>query len=163
MKNYLESLSVFWKEDEKSTSKCAESIYDFLVLLKNHNEILFSKWYEQSTSRKEALKNKLKLNQSTYNKIVEDNWDKKFQHLGSSFTIWTGNDEGYSASISFRLGAYGDKPHIKSSCVISFPYLGEQVEHYKEDKNKQDIVSLMVNYWKPNKILINGEPLIKVT
>lgn len=158
MEKHLESISTFWKDNEISVAECAENIYEFLLILQKHNNVLFQKWYEQGNSKKEALKNKVELSQECFYKIVKQNWDKKFPHLGSSFTLWTGNiKEGHSASISFRLGAYGNKPHIKSSCVISFPYEGEQMRFYMEETNRQNLIKLMIGYWKPNKVLINGE------
>lgn len=82
---------------------------------------------------------------------------QKKPHLGSYFDFWTGNlNEGYSASISIRIGTYGNKPHIKSSCVIDFPSKGEQMIFYQNENNRNELITLLENYWNPYGLSING-------
>lgn len=158
---YLEYISVFWKEGKISTDECTQRIYDFFKILKNHNEALFNSWYEQGIRKKEVLEKQIEFNLDTISEMVKKNWDKKNEHLGTSFALWTGHqEEGESASINFRLGAYGEKPHIKSGCVISFPYSGDQIDFYQNEKNRNEIIELIQNHWNPDKIIVHEEDIV---
>lgn len=158
MKENIESISAIWKDGQKSVAECAELIYDFLQLLKNHNPYLFGKWYKKSSSKGKAIDETIEISQEYLYQIVEKKWDKKFPHLGCRVSFWNGiEEEGLASDISFNLGAYGAKPHIKSSCVIRLPYQGKQFEFYSEQSNQQKLIKLMENYWHPDKLLINGE------
>lgn len=73
----LKYVSVFWRDNEISISECANSVYEFLLTLKKHNNILFNEWYEKGGSKKEGLKKKVEISQEYLSNIVKKNWDKK--------------------------------------------------------------------------------------
>lgn len=163
MKDNFESISAIWQDGQKSVAECAELIYDFLILLNKHNSDLFSELYKKGYT-KENASNRVELSQEYLYKIVEKKWDKKFPHLGCRISFWNGmEDDDTTADISFSLGAYGDKPHIKSVCVLSLPNKGKQFEFYKEKSNQNSLIKLMKGYWHPKKILVNGDLMEEIT
>ena len=159
MKERFRSISAIWMEKEKKTIKeCAKSVYDFLILLKAHNSDLFALWYEKGYSKKEALRKKLDINEDYFFKDLEKNKNKKHHDLGTTVSYWTGNEnEGLSAAISFTIGGYGDKSFNKNSCVINLPSEGK---YYELPENQESLKNLVVEYWKPDSILVNGEPVL---
>lgn len=155
MRERFNSISAIWKSDKKSVEECSKSVCDFLLLLKNHNENLFGKWYEKSRSKKKALENQIEIEQDHFYEALKKNWDKKFTDLGARISYWTGHkDEDQAGEISFNIGAYGEKSFNKNSCVITLP---EKYNYYEHEENKEALMKLMLDYWKPDKVLINGE------
>lgn len=155
MKEKINSISAIWWSDKKTVEECANRVYDFFLLLKDYND-LFDRWFEKGYSKKEALKNEISIEQDYFYKDLNRKWDKKFDDLGARVSYWTGHDEETkSAEIAFSIGAYGDKSFNKNSCVITLPEEyddGNQSEH-------QGLIKLMKDYWKPDKLLINGETI----
>ncbi|HET8885634.1 MAG TPA: Imm52 family immunity protein [Salinimicrobium sp.] len=158
MEKRINSISAIWKSNKKtSVEECSKNILEFLLLLKNHNEKMFSQWYEKGRSKEEALEKKINLEQAYFKNALNRKWDKKFEDLGVRVSYWTGDaDENKSAEISFNLGAYGNKPFNKNLCVITLP---EENEYYNSEANKESLIRLVVDYWKPDKVLINGDAI----
>ena len=154
----IESISAIWGDEHKTVVECAERIHDFMLLLKEHNPQLFSEWYEQATSLKEALELKIEITQEYFYKQVEKNWDKKKSHLGTRVALWTGNEEdGYSGEVSFSLGKHPNNPNLKNACVVSLPIKGQWAEYYNDSKNSIALIYLMKEFWKPDFLKVNGE------
>ncbi|MEM8939142.1 MAG: Imm52 family immunity protein, partial [Bacteroidota bacterium] len=116
------SISAIWKSKKKSVEECTELVLNFLLHLKDYDYNLFGVWYEKGNSKKKALEKKVELSIGYIQSALKKNWDKKFDDLGARISYWTGNeDEDKSSSISFNVGAYGDKSFNKNSCVINLP------------------------------------------
>lgn len=146
--------------NEKVTlEECSEKVFAFLILLKKHNPDLFSNWYQKGKSKKDALLREVSLDETYFYDDISKNWDKKFDDLGARVSYWTGHQEsGKSASISFNIGAYGTKSFNRNSCVVSLP---KENVFYDLRENQEALMSLFDNYWKPDKILVNGEEVLK--
>lgn len=159
MKERFRSISAIWIEkDKKAIKECAKNIYDFLILLKAHNPDLFASWYEKGYSKKEAMKRKIDITEEQFSKDLGKNKNKKHDDLGTTISYWTGNEnEELSAAISFTIGGYGDKSFNKNSCVINLPSEGK---YYEIPENQESLKNLLVQYWKPDSALINGEPVL---
>lgn len=159
----FESVSAIWGDEHKTVAECAERIYDFMQLLKMHNEELFSQWYEQANSLKEALERKVDITQEYFYRRVEKKWDKKFPDLGSRVALWTGQKEnGYSAIVSFSLGSHSNNPNIPNNCVIRLPRKGEWSEYYNEPRNRIALMQLIQEFWKPDFLKVNGERIEEI-
>ena len=153
MNDKISSISVIWRTpDRKPIEECAKMAYDFLWLLKNYDACLFGTWYEKGNSKKKALENEVVLSAEYLYNALEKNWDKKFPESGSRISYWTGHEEGQSGAISFNLGAFGNKSFNKNTCVLNLPYEGD----FCTNKAK-GLIALMSNYWKPDRVLVNGE------
>ena len=157
MSKKIDSISAIWYSDDKALiENCTDRVLKFLILLKDHNNHLFGAWYEKANTKKEALENKVELNPAYIKDALHKKWDKKFDDIGSHISFWTGNtDEDNSSEISFKVGGYGRKSFNKNSCVLSLP-----INQNYEDKNQcTELVELFINYWNPDKILVNGEEI----
>lgn len=156
MKEQLKSMSaIWWNYNRVASNENAIKVYDFLSLLKEHNKDLFGDWYELGTSKKNAMLNKVHLTAENIRDKLDKNWDKKFDDLGTGVSFWTGHDDDdLSASISFKLGGYGRKPFNKNSCVLNLPNTSP---FYESLENQNALKNLLVKFWHPDKILINGE------
>ncbi|MBM6498163.1 Imm52 family immunity protein [Flavobacterium macrobrachii] len=155
MEKKVESISAIWLSKEKTTiEQCSKKVYDFLLLLRVYNNDLFGHWYEKGNSKKEAINNQVDFNQDYFKRDLEKKWDKKFEDLGARISYWSGNkNDSESAQINFNIGAYGDKSFNKNSCILTLP---ENDKFFSSAKEIDDLINLMKNYWKPNKMLING-------
>ncbi len=156
MSNKLESMSAFWwRKRQPSVEESVESIYEFLLLLKRHNPDLFAFWYESAYSKEKAMEQKVDITPEYIRKKLHKNKDKLFDDLGSSMSLWTGHgDDDLAGSINFRIGGYGEKPFNKNSCVLSLP---AKSDFYELSENRENLYKLMLGYWHPNEILVNGE------
>ena len=153
MNDKISSISAIWRTpDQKSAEEYAKLAYDFLLLLKDYDACLFGTWYEKSNSRKKALQNKVLLSVKYLSDALEKERDKKFPEFGSIISYWTGHEEGQSGAISFNLGAFGSKSFNNNTCVLNLPYEGDFCSI-----KATGLIQLMNNYWKPDKILVNGE------
>lgn len=161
-KEILKYVSAIWGDEHKTIAECAERIYDFLLLLKEHNEELFGVWYEQAMSLKEALELKVEISQEYFYRQVEKNWNKR-SHLGTQVWLWTGQEEdGYSAVVNFGLGGHPNNPNLSNACVVTLPYKGKYAEYYKEPANRIALMHLMQEFWKPDFLKVNGERIEEI-
>lgn len=153
MNEKIESISAFWFCDKKTPiEESAILITNFLLKLKDNNKI-FYEWYEKAYSQKEALKNKVVLEKDYFEKTLKKEYRKVDETLGTYISYWTGNTtEGNSANISFNLGGYGEKSFNKNSCVISLP----QNDSLYNQEEREQLLKLMIEYWKPSQLRING-------
>jgi hypothetical protein len=157
MNKNFNSISAIWQSDKKSIEECSKKVYDFLILLKEQNNLLFGAWYKKSTSKKKSLENKIEISIDYFQKDLEKKMDKKFPDLGARISYWTGQEnENKASDISFNICAYGSKPFNKNSCVITLP---KASDFYNSEENKELLIKLMLSYWKPDKLLINGEKM----
>ncbi len=145
--------------NERATiEECSEKVLAFLTLLKKHNPHLFSKWYQKGKSKKDALLREVSLDEKYVYDDILKNWDKKFDDLGARLSYWTGDQDGNkSVSISFNIGAYGTKTFNRNSCVLSLP---KGNEYYDLRDNQEALISLFDNFWKPGKLLVDGEEIL---
>ncbi|WP_257668570.1 Imm52 family immunity protein [Parapedobacter tibetensis] len=157
MTEKFESISVFWKLEKKEVEGLSKSVCDFLLLLKSHNGALFGKWYKKGRSVKEALKHEIPLEESFFHKEIVRKWNRLFDDLGARISYWTGYvEEDKSGDISFNVGAYGDKSYNRNSCVINLP---TDYDFYRNEQNRNSLIKLMIDHWKPDELLINGKTI----
>lgn len=153
----FETISVVWfSQTRLEIENCALQIQDFLVNLKEFDNEYFDVWFEKSSSLKKSSQNKVELCQINILSLLKNKAEIKSPDLGSRVSLWTGKDFDRSAEVSFKLGAYGTKPYNNNLCVLQLP---------KEFKNTRDtdsfnrLLILFAEFWKPTKILIDGEEL----
>ena len=122
MKDKINSISAIWISNPKTLEDCSHLVLDFLLLLRKFNSNLFGQWFEKGASRKKSLESEVVLNADYIGAIIEKKWDKKFNDLGSRISFWTGHlNESFASEISIRIGAYGEKPYNRNSCILTLP------------------------------------------
>ncbi len=153
MKNKVVSISAIWKPNkQESIEECAKNTLDFLLLLQGFDVAIFSTWFEKSSSPICALENRLKFDLDYLIKAFQKKYDERFPAAGSRISFWTGDTNEKSSAISFNLGSFGEKSFNKNICVIDLPS-----ENDFDDKKIKKLMDLVSNYWKPDKLLINGQ------
>mgnify|MGYP000870876600 CR=1 FL=1 len=136
-----------YKESSESLSK---KVLNTLFLLREIDESLFTEWYEQGNSKKEALNLKLSLDIDSIEKIVLKEWDKKFPDLGSNFIFWSGkNNDLENTNISFRIGLLSQNKNLNNRVVISFPMA---IRIRKNDERINRISIALSQIWRTKEI-----------
>lgn len=151
----IESISAIWVEKHKvGLEECSKRIELFLQLLKKHNPLLFESWYEKGGIVKRATENKVDVNQNYFLNELQK-IKRRYDDVGITVSYWTGRTmDVLSASISFTIGGYGEKSFNRNSCVLNLP-IGSAF--YDQQQHRESLYKLIVDYWHPNEILINGE------
>lgn len=151
----IESISAIWNEKvKKQSQENAREICSFLNLLRGHNDAVFSEWFEKGCIKDGETRKRIDVTEAFFFNELERRKRNKGDDVGVTVSFWTGVENENSASISFTLGGFGPKPFNKNSCVIS---LSSENEHYRILENQESLKSLFLQYWKPDKLLVNGE------
>lgn len=117
---------------------------------------LFSKWVEQSRTKKEALKLEVKFDTDSIESIIKKNWDNKFKELGSNFSLWSGKEKDTSnVQLGFILGTKSSNQNIKNNLFIQFPYEESFCITIEDKEYIENIQSIISNIWHPLEIEIN--------
>jgi hypothetical protein len=126
----------------------------FIEGLRKIDDNIFTTWYEQGKSKKDALKLMVKEDPNNIAEIIRKSWDKKFIELGSVFSFWTGREnEIDNTKLNFRLGVTSKNDFISAFIGISFPY-NETLRIEKGSIKEAQIVALIEEVWIPEKIEI---------
>lgn len=132
-----------------------DKVVFFLNNLKKIDETLFSYWYEQGKSKKQALENEVMFNKESLSKIIKKEWDKKFPELGSSFIFWSGKvDDMDNCQVSFSIGSISENKYINNRVVVKFPKTKE-LQVNKNDERITKIEKLIKQVWDSKEIEIN--------
>lgn len=163
MEQIIESISAIWGDEYKSEIECFCRVLNFLLLLKNNENLLFGMWYEKASSKKKALEKKVELNLEYIQRLVTKKWDKQFTDISTKFSLWTGHEMGeLSAQTRFCLGLHANQPGLYNTCVNKLPRHGERMKFYQKDENKNKLISIATEFWLPDKILINGKDFLNI-
>ncbi|MDI9866328.1 hypothetical protein QM480_18455 [Flectobacillus sp. DC10W] len=133
-------------KQEENPEIISEKVFSFLHGLRNINESIFSDWFQQGWSKKEALSKKVDIEKNYLLSVVNKNWDKKFPELGTKFSLWTGKDNDLFNCIStFSLGKTTKNSNIRNIVTLVVPKQ-ENVPDIGENEI-QSIISLMKEIW----------------
>jgi len=148
----IDYIRVILPKKRETVYDIARKIFDTLTLLKELDENVFSKWFEQGKSIKDALERELILNNELISKIVEKEWDKKNTDLGSNFILWTGKKNDLeNFSISFRVGLMSQNPNLQNRVVLSFPF-SNQAYLGKEDEITTGVIGILKRIWESDAV-----------
>lgn len=148
----VDYIRVILPKKKETVYDISRKILDTLTLLKELDENVFSKWFEQGKSIKEALEREVNLNNELICKIVEKEWDKKNADLGSNFILWTGKKNDLeNFNISFRVGLMSQNPNLQNRIVLSFPF-SNQAYLGKEDEITTGVISILKKVWESNAV-----------
>lgn len=130
----------------KSSEVISEEIFTFLMGLKNIDAEVFTEWFQQGRSKKEALSKKVCIDKTYIQEVVNKHWDNKFPELGTHFSFWTGKDDDlFNSLISFLLGMTTKNKNLSNIVTLKIP---KQENAPSIDGEKiQAIVSLMKKIW----------------
>jgi hypothetical protein len=148
----IDYIRVILPKKRETVNDISRKIFDTLTLLKELDENVFSKWFEQGKSTKDALEKEVDLNIELICKIVEKEWDKKNTDLGSNFIFWTGKKNDLeNFNISFRVGLMSQNPNLQNRIVLSFPF-SKQAYLRKEDQITSSVLSILKKVWESNTV-----------
>lgn len=133
-------------KQQQSSDSISDKVSTFLQGLKSLNESLFSDWYQQGWSKKEAQSQKVELDKSHLLEIVNKSWDKKFPELGTKFTFWTGKDNDLlNSTVTFSLGKVTKNVNLTNIITLQIP---DQINVSDIGENEiQSIISLLKEVW----------------
>lgn len=153
--NFVENIRGNLQKKEGSIIELTDKVLLFLESLKKIDESLFSSWYEQGWSKKEALEKKVVFEKEFIQKVIEKAWDKKFPELGSHFTFWSGKDSNlYGAQISFRIGLISKNKYLNNIVNVSLP-TSKELRTDKNDPKIENIIKLIKETWNTKDIEID--------
>lgn len=148
----ITEINVMWKGRKQTLKECTEDLIIFLERLKKFDSRL-GVWYERAYSRKEGMKNKVRLEyEFIKNHFYES--DKYEENNFPEFSFLTGfwngaATEPLSYGIQFSLG--GDGRVGNDICTLTFPYEGDVYEHYRIRENWEKLLELFIDHWQPDK------------
>lgn len=153
--NSVENIRGLIPKKKETIDNLADKVLFFLESLKQIDEDLFSNWFEQGWSKKEALEKKVVFEKEFIQKVIEKSWDKKFPELGSYFTFWSGEDSNlYGAQLSFKIGLISDNKNLKNRVIVSLP-TSEELRIDKNDPKIENILKLIKEIWSTKDIEID--------
>ncbi|WPO78021.1 hypothetical protein [Flavobacterium sp. KACC 22761] len=149
---FVENIRGFIPKKTEGIDSLSNRVVFFLESLKQIDEDLFSNWFEQGWSKKEALEKKVVFEKEFIQKVVEKAWDKKNQELGSYFTFWSGKDSNlYGAQISFKIGLISDNKNLRNRVIVSLP-ISQELRINKNDQRIENIIKLIKEIWNTTDI-----------
>jgi hypothetical protein len=155
-KDIILSLGVHWYNRPKTLKECADELYEFLNILKSYKPEFFSQWYEGAFSKKKALEKKVEITYDYVKKHLSEGKykDNDYNKYCYNFGVWNGNPkDSLSGGISASLGSNEEKGW-SNNFIVDFPYDGPQMEYFREPKNLDELIKIMIDYWKPEKYQI---------
>jgi len=152
---FTENIKGVIPKNKVTLDELSNKVLIFLKSLNQIDEKLFSDWYEQGWSKKEALKKKVSLEKEYIRKIIENEWDKKFPDLGSGFTFWTGKDDDMKNSrISFTIGLITKNEYLNNIVSLSLPK-SDELKINKNDERIKKIEKLIRDVWDSTEIEVS--------
>lgn len=153
--NFVENIRGFIPKKKETTADLSDKILFFLDSLKQIDEDLFSIWFEQGWSQKEALEKKVVFEKEFIQKVIEKAWDKKFPELGSHFTFWSGKESDlYGTQISFKIGLISDNKNLRNRVIVSLP-TSKELRINRNDQKIENIIKLIKEIWSTKDIEVD--------
>ncbi|NCI50330.1 hypothetical protein GWC95_10385 [Sediminibacterium roseum] len=141
--NKVKSIRVFLKKGHTKPESLPVKVLEFLKSLRDIDAQLFSTWFEQGQSKKQALSKEVRFEERYIAELITKEWDDKFPELGSTFMLWSGKDsEVKNTKVSFRIGVTSSKSHATEFIGISMPF-EVSLQPEKDDRRIIDIVKLI--------------------
>jgi len=181
MLKYLKKISAHWNDRPLSIEHGVKQILDFLKQLRAHNPIDFSHWYEDCGDNNLANLWEVDINYSAIKKIIiaknfsdinlaADN-ELRYQpspisnspdhELNSPYEMLLNLCNGCGVENSSYLTiCLGKRPGIDffiGYCLLSLPIQGPTYTFYKKEENREEIIELFNNFWKPDYMIINKQ------
>ncbi|CAM1361614.1 hypothetical protein TSEDIMI_10043 [Tenacibaculum sediminilitoris] len=158
--NSIQQITITWGFRKQTLKECTEELIIFLERLKEFDNRL-NTWYKTSSSKKEALKDKVVIEYDYIKKMFcEKCADDEYPEYSFNLSLWNGNAiELLSYSIFFTIG--GSK--VGNNMVqFTFPKEGELYECYSIRENWEKLLELFINHWKPNQYYNFKDNLIEL-
>ncbi len=148
----IENIRGVIPKKEETIESLTNKVLNTLIKLQEIDGIRFNKWYEQSWTKKNALKSEVKFEFIYLSNLINNEWDKKFQDLGSDFSFWSGNNnELDNSKINFRIGLISDNKYLDNNISITLPK-SEEFKIYEDDKIVYKIGELLKEIWSIKRI-----------
>jgi hypothetical protein len=157
-------IGAYWGSRKESLQQIAGKTFQTLQVLSEIDEQFF-KWYDTGMSRKQALQNKLEIDEETIKKIAlkrvkKGEMDENgFAVNGFLFSLWTGHIDEESSSITFAVGNTFNTDNITNSCVISIPFEGAARERLLHIEKAKKIIAVLVDIWAPDYSVLTSQSL----
>lgn len=146
-------IGAYWYDREESVERCAQRVHDFLTQLQEIDPV-FQQWYQRGRSRKDALKNKLRLDPTHLKTLLlaRRQWTEVkprtlIPELGFSMGAWNGGIEGSSVGLNISCGCYGT--YTSNVCVIDLPSIGPAAERLLKADVLKKVLEVIVNNFEP--------------
>ena len=151
----VESIRVYLPKVAIDAKDLSIKVLHFLGSLKEIDKELFSEWYEQGKTKKEAQERKVIFDATYLENVINREWDKKFPELGSTFIFWTGrNNDSENVKLNFSIAKTTSNKFLSNVVGISFPQC-KDLQIVKDDKRFKDITVTMKTIWNPLEIEID--------
>lgn len=145
----IEVVKALWYNRLATLKECTEQLLKFLIILRDHNPILFVNWYDQ------RRKNKLDLNYQSVKKLLSawiDN-DELYPEKSYKASCWNGFPGELGVSFYVELGTGGHRSY-PNQFYLKLPSSGLQYEYYKNPVNQEMIIKLFRKHWNPDVMMI---------
>jgi hypothetical protein len=148
-------MGAYWGIRKESAEQCAQRLAGFLKCLAECDPS-FAHWFKLGKSRQEALKDKIKTDESTLQTLLlagqhrTDIGHKVMENLGFLICLWNGaRNEAESAGLTITCGSYAPRPGF-NSCMIDLPYGDSVTEHLLRISVLKAILECVVSAWTPD-------------
>jgi len=155
-------LGAYWGARHEDLDKIVELTLATLYGLGNI-DVQFTRFYEQGGSRKQALERLVILEESIigilYKKGIKKQ-DIDFEgkvKLGYSLTLWNGQKEGESATVSFTVG--GISSRFSNLCLINLPYENPVKDRLLTLETIKTLAGLIIDNWDPDSLKLSSTKL----
>jgi hypothetical protein len=148
---------MYWPAREERLEECARRAYETLRVLQTHG---YKHFYFLGRSRRDALKRQLEVTEknvlATLAKGVSraDIPRTPIPELGWSMSLWSGDADGESYSISMRCGGYSK--HVGNSVVLNLPAAGRFSISASPDRAMQAYQALLSIWEAEQAVLCEG-------
>ena len=157
-------LGAYWGARAETLSDVASKALQTLTELRETDE-QFLKYYESATSRKKALEKEVLLDQEHIRRLCVEFVRKGelgadgFAKMGFLFGMWTGQKEGESCGIQFKVGHKFETPNLSNVCIINLPYEGSTRTRLLQQEVSKRILGILVKIWKPDYAVLTSTHL----
>jgi hypothetical protein len=155
-------VGAYWNARREILEDVIQPTLEVLERLSEFDE-QFLTFYELGYSRKSALENKVLLNVENIKELYKKGHKKKdidsfgYSGVGFNLSLWTGQRDRESSSLSFRVGKNSDK--VSNSCLISLPAEGVAKDRLLHFNKAKIILDLLIEAWDPDTVVLTSRKL----
>ena len=157
-------IGAYWGSRAEELSRITKKILTLLELLRQKDE-QFLNFYELGSSRKEALDNKISLDEATIQKLClqkvrKGELDEKgFSKNGFLFGLWTGQSDEESSGLTFSVGGDFSVAGLSNRIIIKIPFMGQARDRLLKLENAKAIIEILVKVWNPDYAVLISDSL----
>ena len=157
--DFIRTISANWGARKSDLENAALSLLNFLKKLERHNP-MFNNWYKGGGNVENSLERRIELRIENLQSLLSDSQPNKESNKDFySASLWNGNVDN-SLSCSFYILIGSTSPYISNSFLLRLPMKGKIHDFYTKEKNQNALKELMINFWKPHSLIINGEEFL---